>query len=68
MMDKVYQMKDAQGDILKMLNHMTDCDLRCLSFKDIEAIGIFSKAVKDLEKAICYAEKEAEPEEMHDKK
>lgn len=56
--NKAYQIEDAQMDILRMLNHATDCDFSKMTPSDICAIGTLAKAVKDLEKALYHANME----------
>lgn len=50
MEDKIYKLHDAQMDMLKGLNVLTDKE--CPDLECIKAMGILSRAVKDLEEAI----------------
>lgn len=65
---KLYQLHDAQGDMLKKLNHLTDCTYP--TFKDVQAMYLYSKAIKELEETMCYVWKhkdgEAESYSAHD--
>lgn len=60
-----YSLDDAKCDMLKKLNVLTD--LECPTFADVQAMGIYSKAVKDLQEAQHIAEEMGEddmPTEM----
>lgn len=65
---KLYQLHDAQSDMLKKLNHLTDD--KCPTFKDVEAMYLYSKAIKELEETMCYVWKhksgEADGYAVHD--
>lgn len=49
--DKIYQLWDAQMDMLKGLNVLTD--KQCPSAECVKAMGILSRAIKDLQETIC---------------
>lgn len=47
---KLYQLHDAQMDMLKGLNVLTDCG--CPTFQQVQMMSMLAEGVKDLQEAI----------------